>query len=384
MDFLNNFIDFTRKCYNDEENNIALHVPNFIGNEIKYLNETIKSTFVSSVGQYVDKIEKSIQYYTNTKKAVAVVNGTAAISVSLRLVGVKKEDEVLTQALTFVATANAISYNGASPVFIDVDIDTMGMSPRSLSKFLKEFGLKKDGKVFNKYSGKRIGAVLPMHTFGFLCRINEIKKICDEWGLPLVEDAAEAFGSKSNGISAGSYGTVGTFSFNGNKIITAGGGGVIVSNNLSLMERAKHLTTTAKKPHQYEYYHDEIGYNHRMPNINAALLQAQFESIEILKKSKSKLFNKYRSFFGQYKKHVKLFPIPETTKDWNYWLISILFNDKNDKDNFLKKTNSKGINTRPIWKLLFELPMYSDCYRDSQVNAKYLQDRVVNIPSSAI
>ena len=377
------FNSFVRELYQSKDRFIPLHVPIFNGNEKEYLLDTVESTFVSSVGKYVDEVEDLCANYTRTKKAVAVVNGTAAIQVSLRLAGVKSGDEVITQALTFVATANAITYNNANPVFLDVDLDTMGMSPQALQSFLEECGDKREEGVFNKKSGNRISAVLPMHTFGFMCRITEIKKICNEWGIPLVEDAAEALGSKSEGTSAGSFGLLGAFSFNGNKIITAGGGGIIVSGDLELGQRAKYLTTTAKKPHPYEYFHDELGYNFRMPNINAALLLAQMEMLEEYRCAKAKVYAQYHEFFNGTDSQMNLMPIPESTSQWNYWLMSVMLENREQRDAFLKETNEQGVMTRPIWQLMYRLPMYAQCQRDSQQNAEYLEERIVNIPSSA-
>ena len=378
------FNSFVRDLYQSKEKFVPLHVPVFNGNEKEYLLETIDSTFVSSVGKYVDQVESFLADYTKTSKGVAVVNGTAAIQVALRLVGVRPNDEVITQALTFVATANSIAYNGAKPVFIDVDKDTMGMSPKALEAFLEEYGEKKDQGVYNRKTGKRISAILPMHTFGFMCRISEIQTICNEWGIPCVEDAAEALGSQSEGKSAGSFGMLGAFSFNGNKIITAGGGGVIVSNDIELGIKAKYLTTTAKRPHAFEYFHDELGYNFRMPNINAAVLLAQLEKLEDYRVSKSLVYEKYQSFFDTNIEGAELMPIPETTSQWNYWLMSVQLENREARDAFLNATNSQGVMTRPIWQLMYKLPMYSDCQRDDQLNAEFLEDTIVNIPSSAI
>jgi len=380
----NYFTSFVRDIFQESTDHIPLHVPVFEGREKEYLLETVDSTFVSSVGKYVNEVEDFSANYTQTKKAVAVVNGTAAIQVSLRIAGVKPKDEVITQALTFVATVNAISYNHANPIFVDVDLDTMGMSPKALQSFLEEFGDKREEGVFNKKSGNRIAAILPMHTFGFMCCITEIKMICDEWGIPLVEDAAEAFGSKSQGSSAGSFGLLGAFSFNGNKIITAGGGGIIVSNDVELGEQAKYLTTTAKKPHPYEYFHDELGYNFRMPNINAALLLAQMEKLEEYRSAKAKVYEQYNEFFNGADSQIDLMPIPESTSQWNYWLMSVMLENREQRDVFLKETNEQGVMTRPIWQLMYRLPMYAHCQRDSQQNAEFLEERIVNIPSSVI
>jgi len=378
------FNSFVREQYKSKEDFIPLHVPMFKGNEKKYLLETIDSTFVSSVGKYVDQVELFLAEHTNTLKAVAVTNGTAAIQVALRLVGVKSNDEVITQALTFVATANSIAYNGAMPIFVDVDLDTMGMSPSALKAFLEEYGDKTEDGVYNRKTGKRISAVLPMHTFGFMCRIAEIQSICSDWGIPCVEDAAEALGSQSDSKSAGSFGSLGVFSFNGNKIITSGGGGAIVTNDSELGLRAKYLTTTAKRPHAFEYFHDELGYNFRMPNVNAALLLAQLEKLEEYRISKSLVYMNYKDFFESKLDGIELIPIPETTSQWNHWLMSVKLSNHDARNEFLKATNENGIMTRPIWQLMYKLPMYSVCQRDNQKNAEDLEATIVNIPSSAI
>ena len=356
-----------------------LHEPVFFGNEKKYLLDTIESTFVSSVGAYVNTIEEKIQEFTSTKKAIAVVNGTAALQVSLRLAGVEKDNEVLTQALTFVATTNAISYLNAKPVFIDVDLDTMGLSPLALINFLDEFGELREDGTYNKKTGKRISACLPMHTFGFMCKIDEIIEICNKWKIPVVEDAAEALGSFYKGKSAGSFGVASAFSFNGNKIITSGGGGIITTNDEDIGIKAKYLTTTAKVPHAWEYVHDEFGYNYRMPNLNAALACAQLEQLTVIKESKKKLYNEYQTFFST--QGIQLVDIPRDT-DWNYWLTSVLLENKKDRDLFLKETNGSKVMTRPIWQLMYRLPMYNECQKDSQLNAEFLEERIINIPSS--
>jgi aminotransferase in exopolysaccharide biosynthesis len=360
------------------EDKIALHQPFFGGNEKRYLNECIESTFVSSVGPFVDRVEKDILKYTGTEYAVAVVNGTSGLHVALELVGVKQRDEVLTQALSFIATSNAIHFAGARPVYIDVDYDSMGMSPKSLSIFLEKNAEIKNGSCFNKASGNRIAACLPMHTFGFPCRIDELVEICDQWNIPLVEDAAEALGSEYNGQKVGSFGEMAVFSFNGNKIVTAGGGGVIVTNNENLAKRAKHLTTTAKVPHLYEFIHDESGYNFRMPNINAALLCAQLEQFEGFLKNKRELAYKYSNCFD----NSLIFRSEMENTKANYWLNCIEFEDLFQRNSFLEEANHSGIICRPIWKLSFLLPMYKDCWRDEQINAIKLYDCIVNIPSS--
>jgi aminotransferase in exopolysaccharide biosynthesis len=371
-------ISFIQEIYQSQDF-IPLHEPRFVGNEKKYLLDTIDSTFVSSVGAYVDKFESMMQDISQTQKAIAVVNGTSGIQVALRLVGVKAGDEVLTQALTFVATANAIAYNGAKPVFLDVDLDTMGLSPNAIQNFLEEYGdLREDG-CYNKKTGNKIAACLPMHTFGFPTRIDEIINICNTWKIPVVEDAAESLGSEYKGQPTGSFGEVGVFSFNGNKIVTSGGGGVIVTNDADLGIKAKYLTTTAKQPHPYEYVHDELGYNYRMPNLNAALACAQLEKLNWFLEKKRELAKKYEDFFEGEDAKFRT-ELPETKA--NYWLMCVELENRNERDLFLKETNDAKVMTRPIWELMFRLPMYQDCLKDEQLNAKFLVDRIVNIPSS--
>lgn len=358
---------------------IPLHAPVFRGNEKRYLLETIDSTFVSSVGTYVNQFEEMMTSITNTKRSVAVVNGTAGIQIALKLVGVQAGDEVITQALTFIATANAIAYNAASPIFLDVDLDTMGLSPNSVSQFLEEYGDLRDSGCFNKKTGKKISACLPMHTFGFPVHLDELKKICDAWKIPIVEDAAESLGSEYKNKPTGSIGELGVFSFNGNKIATCGGGGAIVTNNELLGLKGKHLTTTAKVPHTYEFIHDELGFNFRMPNLNAALACAQLEQLNTFLENKRSLAAEYKSFFDVL--GIKFRAEAPNTKA-NYWLMCIELENPIERDFFLTETNAAKIMTRPIWQLLFRLPMYQHCQRDEQINAQFLQDRIVNIPSS--
>jgi perosamine synthetase len=370
-------INFIRSKF-ESVNSIPLHAPCFIGNEKKYLLETIDSTFVSSVGIFVDKSEFIFEELTGTKKAVAVVNGTSGLHIALKLVGVNKGDEVLTQALSFVATSNAILYNEANPVFLDVDYDTMGLSPNAVENFLEEFAEFREGGTFNKKTNKRISACIPMHTFGFPARMDELIEVCLKWRIPIVEDSAEALGSYYKGRHAGSMGEIGVFSFNGNKIVTSGGGGMIISNNLKKGILAKHLTTTAKVPHQFEYFHDQLGFNFRLPNLNAALLCAQMEKLDFFLKSKRTLAKEYSVFFNR--KGVKFREeLPDT--EVNYWLMCVELENKFDRDLFLEKTNKQNVLTRPIWTLLYKLPMYKHCYRDNQLNAEKLELRIVNIPS---
>ena len=372
-------IDFVRNQFNEPEKFIPLHIPTFRGNEKKYLEECINSTFVSSVGTFVNSFEERMSEITQTKKSIATVNGTAALEVALRLAGVKKEEEVITQALTFVATANAITYNNAIPVFLDVDLDTMGLSPKAVEIFLEEYGEDREGGCYNKKTGRRIAACMPMHTFGFPVHLDELIVVCKKWNIPIVEDAAESIGSTYKGKPTGSFGLVGAFSFNGNKVVTSGGGGSIVSNNEELASYGKYLTTTAKEPHAFEYVHNEIGYNYRMPNINAALACAQLESLDNYLKNKRELANAYAEFFEL--QGIKFRKETPNTKA-NYWLMAVELENKEDRDAFLKTTNGASVMTRPIWQLMYRLPMYQDCLRDAQKNAIFLEERIVNIPSS--
>jgi dTDP-4-amino-4,6-dideoxygalactose transaminase len=376
----NDIIDFIKNQYSTKDF-IPLHEPNFSGNEREYVIDTINSTYVSSVGQYVDRFELMMAELTRTKKAVAVVNGTSALQVALRLSGVNAGDEVLTQALTFIATINAIIYNGASPVFLDVDLDTMGLSPKAVELFLEDFGELRNGVCYNKKTNKKIGACMPMHTFGFPVHLDELISVCNKWNIPVVEDAAESIGSEYKGWPTGSFGKLGVYSFNGNKIVTSGGGGAIVTNDIELGIQAKHLTTTAKVPHPYEYVHDQVGYNFRMPNLNAALACAQLEQLNLFIANKRELANRYNSFFKSI--GVKFRTELKDTKA-NYWLMCIELDSKKERDNFLKETNENKVMTRPIWQLIFKSPLYSNFQKDAQANALYLEDRIVNIPSSVI
>ena len=359
---------------------IPLHEPFISGNEKKYVTDAIDSTFVSSVGEYVNRFERMMAELAGTEHAIATVNGTSALHIALILAGVKAKDEVLTQALTFVATANSISYIGAKPVFIDVDRDTMGMSPKKLNEFLEKFGVKRnDGYTYNKLSGKRIKACVPMHTFGFPCRIDQLVAICEKWNIPVTEDAAESIGSYYKERHTGSFGLMGTFSFNGNKTITCGGGGSIVTNNEELAKLAKHLTTQAKVPHAWEFIHDHIGYNYRMPNLNAAMACAQMEQLTCILEKKRKLAGNYREFFK--KQNVPFVDEIKNAKA-NFWLNCILLKDRDERDKFLKMSDKADVITRPAWQLMFRLPMFRNCQKDSQTNALYLAERIVNIPSS--
>ena len=371
-------IDFIKNQYSSKSF-IPLHEPNFNGKEREYVLDTINSTYVSSLGPYVDKFELMMADLSKTKKAVAIVNGTSALQVALRLSGVGSGDEVLTQALTFIATINAIIYNGASPIFLDVDLDTMGLSPKAVEYFLKEFGELREGVCYNKKTNKKISACMPMHTFGFPVHLDELIKVCNDWNIPVVEDAAESIGSEYKGIPTGGVGKLGVFSFNGNKIVTSGGGGAIVTNDIELGYKAKHLTTTAKVPHPYEYVHDEIGYNFRMPNLNAALACAQLEQLNSFINNKRNLASEYNTFFKTKGINFRT-ELPKTKA--NYWLMCLQLDNKKERDIFLKETNENKVMTRPIWQLIFKSSKYSSFQRDAQVNAIYLEERIVNIPSS--
>ncbi|MDE5493029.1 LegC family aminotransferase [Elizabethkingia meningoseptica] len=378
MDYMNQFISFVRDQYKTNQF-IPLHEPRFRGNEKKYLIDTIDSTFVSSVGAFVDKFEVQMQEITKATKAVAVVNGTSSLQVALRLAGVKAGDEVITQALSFVATANAIVYNNAVPVFLDVDIDTMGLSPKAVENFLEEFGEIREDGCYNKSTNKRIGACMPMHTFGFPVHLDELLTVCKKWNIPLVEDAAESLGSYYKEKHTGTIGLLGGFSFNGNKTITCGGGGAIITNDIELGQYAKYLTTTAKRPHPYEFFHDELGYNFRMPNLNAALACAQLENLEAFLADKRNLASQYIELFNVL--GIKFREELPNTKA-NYWLMCVELENRAERESFLKFTNDRGVMTRPIWTLMYRLPMYEHCQRDTQQNAEYLEERIVNIPSS--
>lgn len=379
------FVNFVRNAYDKPDGFIPLHEPTFNGNEKKYLIDCIDSTFVSSVGKYVDRFEEMVAEYTGAKYAIAAVNGTAALHIALVLSDVSKNDEVITQPLTFIATANAISYTGAKPVFIDVDKDTMGLSPKKLKLFLKtktEMQLNPESNMVqpkNKITGKFIKAVIPMHTFGHPARIDEIKSICDEHNIALIEDAAESLGSYYKGKHTGTFGKFGTLSFNGNKTITTGGGGMILTDSEELAKKAKHITTTAKVSHKWDYVHDMVAYNYRLTNLAAALGVAQMEQLPSFIESKRLLANEYASFFEDLNIE---FVIEKENSHANYWLNAVILKDIVNRDNFLAETNSNGIMTRPIWELMNRLEMFKDCQTEDLSNSEWLADRVVNITST--
>ncbi len=372
-------VSFIRTTYNKPEGIIPLYEPTFIGNEKKYINECIDTTFVSSVGKFVDRFERMIEEFTGARKAVVCVNGTNALHLALKLVGVEAEDEVLMQPLTFIATTNAVSYINARPVFIDVDLDTIGLSPIKLENWLIENAeVKKDG-CFNKVSKRRIKACVPMHTFGHPVKIDKIVEICNNYKIELVEDAAESIGSYYKGKHTGIFGKIGVLSFNGNKTITTGGGGMLLFNDLELGNFAKHLTTQAKVAHPWEFVHDQIGYNYRMPNINAALGCAQMEMLPLFIERKRELAIQYQSFFENL--GIQFVKEPEDCKS-NYWLYAIVLKNREERDAFLTYSNENGIMTRPIWRLMNKLPMFENFQCGDLTNSEWLEDRVVNITST--
>lgn len=375
----NQITDFIHQLFGTEET-VPLHAPLFIGNEKKYLEECIDTTFVSSVGKFVDRFEADMATYTGAKKAVVCVSGTNALHMALMLAGVERDDEVLTQALTFIATCNAISYIGAHPVFIDVDVETLGLSPQAVKDWLVKNAEVKNGVCYNKHTGRRVKACVPMHTFGHPVKIDELVAVCEEWHLELVEDAAESIGSLYKGRHTGTFGKVGAISFNGNKTITTGGGGMLLFQDEELGTLAKHLTTQAKVPHRWAFVHDHIGYNYRMPNINAALGCAQLENIDRYVADKRETAAIYADFFKNIP-DITFFTEPENCRS-NYWLNVVMLKDKSAQQEFLEYTNDHGVMTRPVWELMNRLEMFRHCETDGLKNTEWLADRIVNIPSS--
>lgn len=372
-------IKLIRDIYSTNEF-IPLHAPTFVGNEQAYLAETINSTFVSSVGKFVDEFEQRIQTYTGTTRAVATVNGTSALHTALHLANVRAGDLVLTQALTFVATCNALYHMGAQPVFIDIEPKAFGLCPQAATNWLKENArLDAEGQCRHKASGAAIKAIMPMHTFGHPVQLDELVSLCQEWNLTLIEDAAESLGSYYKDKHTGTLGRFGALSFNGNKVITTGGGGMLLCKTEVDGKNAKHVTTTAKQPHPYEFYHDEPGFNYRMPNLNAALGCAQLERLEAMLASKRKIAEHYERFFAvtdyQFVKE------PDYARS-NYWLNAILCPDIDSRNNLLKETNAKGVMTRPVWQLMHRLPMFKEALRGELNYSEWAEARLVNLPSS--
>ncbi len=361
----------------------VLHEPSFNGNEWLYLKECLDSTFVSSVGKFVDRFEADLAAFAGAKHAVAVVNGTAALHIALKLAGVKPDDEVLIPALTFVATANAVTYCGAMPHFVDSEARTLGVDAAKLRDYLVSHTEQRAGQCVNRATGRVIRALVPMHTFGHPVDLDGLLALARDFNLALVEDAAESLGSYYHGQHTGTFGLMGTLSFNGNKTITTGGGGAILTNNPELARHAKHLTTTAKQPHAWEYRHDEIGYNYRMPNLNAALGCAQLEQLPTMLAAKRKLFQRYQAVFSPVA-GIKLVVEPEQCQS-NYWLQALMLDAEqaNQRDPILKATNAAGLMTRPVWILMDELMPFKDCPRMDLAGAQSLSQRLINIPSSS-
>jgi perosamine synthetase len=362
---------------------LGLHEPVFAGNEIAYLEECIKSTFVSSVGQFVDRFERMLEEVTGARRAVAVVNGTAALHACFRLAGVEPGDEVVSPALTFIATTNAIAYCGATPHFVDSSIETLGMNPRALATRLDAIGERTAAGTINRETGRRIAAIAPMHTFGHPVDMDGIAALARDWDIALVEDAAESLGSTYKGHAVGSQARLAALSFNGNKIVTTGGGGAILTNDEELGRRAKHLTTTAKLPHKWAFVHDEIGFNYRLPNLNAALGCAQLEQLDGFLKSKRKLAAVYERAFA----HVPGVRFSREPKDTtsNYWLNAILLDDAHAhrRDDVLAALNEAGFGARPAWTLMHKLPMFATSPRGDLTVAESIERRLINLPSSA-
>lgn len=377
---LDSLISFVRDQYRTDEF-IPLHAPVFAGQERNYVTDTIDSTFVSSVGAYVDRFERDMVAYTGSPRAVAAVNGTAALHIALQLVGVKLGELVITQPLTFVATCNAIAYCGAEPVFVDVDRHTLGLSPVALDAWLSEHArVGEDGLCRTRDTDQVIRACLPMHTFGHPADLDGLVDVCARWHIALVEDAAESLGSFYKGRHTGTFGVIGTLSFNGNKIITTGGGGMVLAGE-ALGTRAKHLTTTAKQPHPYEYVHDEVGYNYRLPNLNAALGCAQLEQLEAFIAIKRTLAARYADHFSG--SDFQFVTEPDGCRS-NYWLNAVICDSREQRDMLLKATNENGVMTRPIWTLMNHLPIYAHCRKGELTQAEWLEARVVNLPSSVL
>jgi perosamine synthetase len=377
LDAFGRIVELVRSIYG--QGYIPLHRPVFKGNEKRYLAECIDSNFVSSIGKKVNEFERGIASFLGVKHAIAVANGTVALHAALKIIGVDEKCDVITQALTFVATCNAAAYLGAKPVFVDVDKSTLGMSPEALRDFLSQYCELVNDVPINKASGRRFGACVPMHTFGHPCRIDQIVELCAPYNIPVVEDAAESLGTKYRGSHAGTFGLLATLSFNGNKIITTGGGGMIVTNDDRIAAVAKHITTTAKVAHPYKFMHDEVGYNYRLPNLNAALGCAQLESLQEFIETKRSVAAQYRDFF---KGEEMLFVEQPAHAESNFWLNAVLFESQAQRDAFLHLSNSAEIMTRPVWELMSDLPMYSNCQADALTNTRFIAERLVNLPSS--
>lgn len=373
-------VSFIRELYKSNDF-IPLHAPTFAGNEQKYVSETIATTFVSSVGKFVDEFERKMEGFTGSAKAVATVNGTAALHTALYMAGVKQDDYVITQALTFVATCNALHHMGAEPIFVDVTKVSLSLCPVALEHFLTENAYINEAGCFHKANHRRIRAVVPMHTFGHPAELDELLAVCEKWQLSLVEDAAESLGSYYKGKHTGTIGELGALSFNGNKIITTGGGGMVLCRDEALGLRTKHVTTTAKVPHPYEFFHDEAGFNYRLPNLNAALGCAQMEVLPKFLQQKRSLATHYQQYFAN--SEFNFVSEPDYAQS-NYWLNAVICPDVTSREQLLKVTNESGVMTRPIWKLMHRLPMYQHTPRDSLHVSEWLERHLVNLPSSPV
>ena len=381
-DFTDAFMAMVREVFGTSEF-IPLHAPRFEGQEKELILETLESTFVSSVGMCVEQFEEDIARYTGAQFAVAVSSGTAALHTALHAVGVVQHDEVITTPLTFVATCNAISYCGARPVFVDVDCDTLGLCPESLAEFLEQYGeVRADGHCWNRSSGNIIRACVPVHNLGHPARAGKIVNVCERYNIAVIEDAAESLGSLAGQQHTGRVGLMGVLSFNGNKIITTGGGGALITDNAVLAKRLKHLTTTAKTPHPWLFQHDEVGFNYRLPNLNAALGLAQMAQLATFVAKKRDLAKYYSEWLDEWLQ-ARFFTEPAQARS-NYWLNAILLPDRAARDEFLRRTNDCGIMTRPMWTPMHTLPMYQSCQRSNLDNAELIENTLVNIPSSAV
>ncbi|MEK5485198.1 MULTISPECIES: LegC family aminotransferase [Lysinibacillus] len=374
------FADNVKRFYGKEF--VPLHEPTFNDKEVEYVTDCVKTGWVSSVGAYVKRFEEDLAKFVGVKRAVAVVNGTAALHIALKVAGVKTEDEVLMPSLTFIATANAVSYLGAVPHFIDVSINTLGVDADKLKIYLEQIGTTKNNQLYNRVTGRRISALVPMHTFGHAADIEGLLKVCEMYNLMLIEDAAESLGSYYNGKHTGSFGKVSALSFNGNKIMTTGGGGAIVTDDDAIADYAKHLTTTAKIPHRWAYEHDEIGFNYRMPNINAALGCAQLEKIPLFIQQKRELTKQYEQWLAGIE-GVQLFKEPANSRS-NYWLQTILLDEQFNRDEVLDYLNEQGVMSRPIWSPMHHLAIYQNCPKSDLSVTNQLNRSVVNIPSTPI
>lgn len=372
------FADNVKQFYGKEF--VPLHEPTFNDKEVEYVTDCVKSGWVSSVGAYVNRFEEDLAKFVGVKRAVAVVNGTAALHIALKVAGVKAEDEVLMPSLTFIATANAVSYLGAVPHFIDVSFKTLGVDADKLKIYLEQIGKLQNNQLYNRETGRRISALVPMHTFGHTADVEGLLKVCEMYNLTLVEDAAESLGSYYNGKHTGSFGKVSAMSFNGNKIMTTGGGGAILTNDDAIADYAKHLTTTAKVPHRWKYEHDEIGFNYRMPNLNAALGCAQLEKMPMFIQQKRELTKQYEQWLVNLD-GVHLFKEPANTRS-NYWLQTIILDERLNRDEVLDFLNEQGVMSRPIWTPMHQLTMYQNCPRSDLSVTEQLNRSVINIPST--